>query len=856
MLDGFDEFVKSGTARTYISAMETLCTNQRLDESNKCLTINLLHKAAHMLHDGQYIWLREKMGFDLDVFRIGQSYWPAPDLETKPPTEIVDKIETFPLPKTRWKQSGQSVPLEEGFQFLAYRQGLEPADALLHVDGFFGRARTDYHVNALYNLRFPGGRSVAATAYANQLIVRANGMVDPNVPRAAALKGAFATDHVAALHSRVPNMAFSEWDRYLLFLPNSSTLLAIDRARARRDGEFDVTVTWDLARTLNQSKDDPRHWVCKGGPVVHCAQAAGFERKTRAIVETQRRSLKDGDAIEFANLIGWLDDKGATEQTIEPLEGGGYCAIVDGAPAFFAAGPTDANAAFETDAELVLVSADAVHLLKATFLKAGGQEIFKLVRSKAPQSLTWNLQTGKFIFDGETSQAPPVDAVATDAAKAPKALLATLQSLPERIRKPDLKPAPDEKTRKANWTPAWTKKLSAEPIQQLSASPLSGPNTVWAAAHANGAIRKIEKASLFRLPAEGSDAQEIALTAPVLSLLPAGSDAQRKAFAIVAGDGADMIRAYDTSGKALWEQEAQVDPSFRIGDRWQAPWFSNPGDPYYCRGVFALMAGDLWGKGDETLVAARPVTLEFRKLTGELIKRVPTTWGDNSSLAVLRHRGDKKQGNLVLTAKKRSGYPAVSAVDANFAVVANNMFTGVTAGATLMQSWMQWGGEHLAVADLDKDGIDDVILTRTGHWNELVAYDGDSANCKWMASFGPGSRRGPRFITGMVVGDLDGDDFLDVAVSMLNGWVCMFNARGDAVWQTPMPRAANCIAVAGSPAMLVVGCSDKRVRLIDGKTGVVVKIARLDGPINAIYGAPDILLVGTTKGEVARLPLE
>ena len=158
MLDGFDEFVQSGTARTMMSAIEILWSGKQFEESNRCLTINLLHKAAHMLKDSRYVWLARRLGFDFDAFRIGQSFWPPDEVAVEPPADLVGRISHYPLSRSYWRWTGESIPLEEGFQVLSWRAGLTAKDDFLQIDGFYGRGRNPYHVNPLYVLRI-GGRT-------------------------------------------------------------------------------------------------------------------------------------------------------------------------------------------------------------------------------------------------------------------------------------------------------------------------------------------------------------------------------------------------------------------------------------------------------------------------------------------------------------------------------------------------------------------------------------------------------------------------------------------------------------------------------------------------------------------------
>ena len=847
MLDGFDEFVSSGAARTMIGSMETLWTNERFDESNRCLTINLLHKAAYMLKDGRYIWLRERMGFDLDQFRIGQSFWPSPELPVHPPTDIVNRISTFPLPKRRWEQAGKSIPAGEGFQFLAFRSGLTPADDLFQMDGFYGKARTPYHVNPLYTLRMFGGKTLLANGYANLVTVRANGMVEPAVPRAAALKRAVALGDTTYVHTQVPNMAYSSWDRRFLYVHDNYAIV-IDDVTGRTDGAYDVTVQWaPRGRQATPHPQDPRKMICREGPVIQCAAPMTVTAAKGSVAQIYSGSLRKGEIKTFANILYWSDQENKRDFTIDPLGEHAWAIHGTGHRAFLALGKTEGDIA--SDAEMLYLSDGIIFLVHATELVCGGVEIF---RCDKPVSLSWDLKRKKHVLQADTADQATLASAADGGltGTAVNALTKALTDIGDRIREL----APHETTtlaeQKVDWQPMWQTKLSGI-VTNIAPAPARRPTGIWVSTSEEPYCKKAKTGTLTLLKPDGAIEKTMELKAAVCSLWPAADAVQEKAFTILAGLQDDTIRAYGDSGDVTWEETAQIHHSFKIGDWYNAPWFSDPGRGNM--GVYRLLVGDLWGKGRQEIVAARSVTLEFRELNGKLIERVPTKWGDNTTLAVLRKRGPKHQDHLVLTGKLVSGAAKISVVDQNHELVSNNWYAGVPPGATNMYAWYRRGVTHMAVADLDADGTEEIVVARSGHWNEIDVYSSATSQCTWMASFGP-AKKWPRSITGMVVADLTGDGKKEVVVGMLNGWVCAFDCAGESIWQKHFPAAVNGMVATGERAGIVVGCDDGLVLLLDG-AGQVVQTAELDGPVTALCTAPGCVLASSRKGQLTQLPM-
>ena len=242
-------------------------------------------------------------------------------------------------------------------------------------------------------------------------------------------------------------------------------------------------------------------------------------------------------------------------------------------------------------------------------------------------------------------------------------------------------------------------------------------------------------------------------------------------------------------------------------------------------------------------------------MDGELIKRLPIKWGKCTSLALLsRLPKDDKNGPTVLVGKYQTGHDNMSQINRKYENLTDSAFGAIPEGATSMSAWSQRGISHMQTADLDGNGTEEVIICRTGHWNGVTVYDGSTRKCLWGKYFGPWSRRGSyatRFMRTLALGDLTGDGKMEVAVGMLNGWVCVFDATGKAVWTRCFDTYPEAMVVhAGA---LVIGFSDGTVRQMDA-SGKTVRAAKCESPITALASRSDGLLVGDASGQVALLP--
>jgi len=151
-----------------------------------------------------------------------------------------------------------------------------------------------------------------------------------------------------------------------------------------------------------------------------------------------------------------------------------------------------------------------------------------------------------------------------------------------------------------------------------------------------------------------------------------------------------------------------------------------------------------------------------------------------------------------------------------------------------------WGNRvtpHLLTADLDRDGREEVVLARTGEWNEIVVYDAATRAPRWAQSFGPG---GSEFISGLVAADLDRDGKLEVAGCARSGWVWLFSCDGELRWARQPTECATALAVARTDGevRLIVGDADGRLFVFDGQ-GNVCACAKLPQGIQHLKAVSD-----------------
>ena len=301
LLDGNENFVKSGTAKQMMDALEILMTGDKFDEYNKFTSISLLHKAAYLLKDTRYIWMARQMGFDFNKFRIGQSFWPPEAVTIRPPDNLMSEISVFPLAETDWKKTQRRVPRNECFQILSYRSGLSDKDDFFLVDGFFGSGRNPYHLNTIRNLRMFNGRGILRGPL-NDIDVWFNGMSDKNVALSAGLKSSITAPNIAFMKTEVPNMSFSTWQRYFLYIKEKA-FLVVDRIVSHESGTFNIISTWQPEHKILNTRGRSRSVRFRNGIQLSSSTFAIEEQDGKILREEFYGSLQKKESLSFANLF-------------------------------------------------------------------------------------------------------------------------------------------------------------------------------------------------------------------------------------------------------------------------------------------------------------------------------------------------------------------------------------------------------------------------------------------------------------------------------------------------------------------------------------------------------------------------
>ncbi|RLB76116.1 MAG: hypothetical protein DRH15_13060, partial [Deltaproteobacteria bacterium] len=620
----------------------------------------------------------------------------------------------------------------------------------------------------------------------------------------------------------------------------------IDKIEPKKTGTFDITCSWQLvgkARTISL----PSYTVTTRSGVRLSSAEFPISDAQGLIQEKISRKLDCSQTIIFANILSTVYHP----KSIYKLGKGAY--LIRGRGKAFACINSFASGPISVEAQFAYIGPGLIFLSNAKSLSINGNTVFQ---TNLGVDLVWHVKEHTLIIDSADKCSVTIPAAKKenclnlDPGRHVLKLASYRLDLPSEIMSAigELKPKPRThpvstsrvKLPELGSQAVWTLDLKKE-ITHLGISESSESEELWVAAQERSG------SYIYKISLDGKVLKTIKRKAKVLSLWPARDDIQASAFALLVGYKDDYLEAFSKEGKSLWRVKTRVHPSFRRGDHYIAPWFTDPNPPYNMTGVYSILVGDIWNQGKEEIVVGRPCTVEFRHLDGKLIARVATRWGNNTSLSVLRKRGGKPP--LLLVGKAFTGRPGITAINRHYKNVSDNMFSSLPPGYTSMHAWLQRGLSHMIVSDINGDGVEEVVYTLNGHWNELRVYNGATGKPLWVRYFGPG-RRNQHFITGLKAVDLEGDGSKEIIAATKEGWVCASMADGLPLWEQRCGSTVRGLGWLKYGAKLLCAHGDGTLSTIDKRGHLVRKHTPVPSP-RALAPLGRGLIVAGDRGTLA-----
>jgi len=881
LLTGDRKLLENGVLRTFLLGQEVMLSGREPDGAISQASIGCLRKAAYVMQDGRWLEYLRRTGIDLGVFRLGQSFAPEAHLRPALPTDLVGRWSFLPMPEPMWRSRANGLPLKECFQFGSFRSAPDASGDYALIKGWNGAWRNPYHAFVILELRIDG--QTVLEGFLNQVLARADGMVEPKVAMEGAMRHQDVIGGTAVAVGEVPDAAFCSWRRTLVQRVGRYVLF-VDRLKFRGDtGDMEAEVLW-------QGKGAWR--ALPEGGAVRVETERPFEIRLSDPLETTveegrakmvwRGAVRDGEEKIFFSLLA--EERGA------PLT----CArLAENAAALSLPGPAVAvSGEFEgLCGEFVLLARDHLHGIGLTRAGLGAM----LLSADAPVGVDWDFEEGKLhvvtvrdtkvevaLEEGDPSirpfgatrdkriavspssgQRPRIEGKAEGEGTQDSGLRTqgggggqgTFVLPPGRHCIEGARPDPQALQRvRERLEMLLGQGRERRQVAHGAGAPawpaVPGLSTVFTADIGGRAVELLPISSKDGIRICVVEGERVhALTQEGRALRTLRADGLIRALRwweehglLLAGCVDDRVIAFDLStGERRWVFASQEDPEvFRAAKPY---WFRTaPGH----EGVHGVHTG-VFLDGKSQAFVGSACTLEIIDENGALVRRMPVFWGAGSRFALV----DGPEGSVnLLVARHPTEVHTVAVINNRTLDPRPRSFHGVPPGQTYIPGWQSMSRRHLFYEDVDGDGRREVISEVNGSWNRASVWAEDGTPLH-NVNLGPGERHPALNVRDLDLADLDGDGKKEILVATSGGRVMALDCQCQKAWVRRLPSpptVLTCVCTDGRP-WVAVGCEDGSLVALDGK-GEVFGRSSVRGRPTCIGVMDGVAVVGTDAGEV------
>ncbi|MCK4627967.1 MAG: hypothetical protein KAT56_03125, partial [Sedimentisphaerales bacterium] len=759
LLSGDREPVENGILRQLLLGLEAIDSGRYSDLALRSASLGFLHKAAYLLQDGRYIQCRQRCGINTDVFRLGQSFWPDEHLTPVSPEDLAGKWNIFSLSEPAWRKRKNGFKLNESFYHGSYRSASDASGDFILLDGYNGAYRNPYHNFSVLQLRIDG--LTILDGYRNQVLVRVDGLVEPQVAMNGALLYRDVLGPTAVAVGEVPNTSHCNWRRTLLQRTGRYALIVDDLTFRANGDNTEIQIKWETSGRVRRSNPAPGVLRLKGRAISgQSSKGSSTSKQTRFFdiclsdpAETQTHGrvanmrwlgpVKEGRHQIFFSVIAHNSNDAKTNPAcVRVADNAAALALPSAALAV-------AGKYAGIEGETVVLARD--HLFGKGLKRAGWDK--SLIFATEPVNVDWDFLTGRMEL---TTEKPTVISMLAasgadiridgkrGALRRAKGGICALTIKPGRHVIENVRPLPKllekisvnlesllAQTRKTHVKRATGLKRQTEikaPLFQSGFTADVGGRvvdmiTIPAVGGSGSIICATEGKNIHIISPDGKETNKFSAdgTIRMLRWWPEHE-------LLLAGCDDEQVIAFDRSGRRKWVFTSVMDPAvFRAAKQY---WFkSAPGH----KGIHGLYTG-VFLNGKSQAFVGSACTLEILDKNGKLIKRMPQFWGDPSTFAII----DGPDGSLnLLAARKTNGRNRVGIINNKTLNPGPRGFDSVPPGYTYVSGWSSMNRHHLFYEDMNDDGVKEIISEINGTWNRMSIWNAQG-KALYSASFGPG----------------------------------------------------------------------------------------------------------------------
>ena len=855
VLSGDRQPLENGVLQTLLRGQDLLISGRVPDWALDSAALDFLHKAAYLTGDGRWLVYRDRTGLDTDVFRLGQSFWPAADLQPQLPQDLVGTWTIHTMPKPMWLRRGSGFRLSESFLNASFRSAADATGDYILLDGMNGASRNPYHTFDVLEYRLTG--TTLLQGYHNQVLTRADGMVEPQVPMDGAMRYSHVSGPFAVFVGEVPHLPFCSWRRTLLHHTGRYGLIA-DELEFRADTQnMQVTTQWEPVS--GRWDAEQQALVCGDHPALELrsSQVQEVSRARRSVAMNWRGPVRQLERRCAFYLLGQRADASQPLACLQIAPHAAALALPEPAVTLF-------GEYQHTRAQFAVLATG--HLYGRAMTSAGLAD--RLLQADAPLDVVWDYAAGKLEVSASQQTELQLRLATTEQltlddrpiASGPITGFTTIGLSSGRHVICGATPAGND----GSTLKALLKEGEGQRARLLREAdrPVPQWGQPWLAAMQTNVGAAV--ADLEVLPSAQGTLLSVAADKRVHLITPEGETVRRfeadgrirnlhwwdRPQLLLTGCVDEKLIAFDQQGQRRWTFISEMDPA--VYQAAKQYWFkSAPGH----EGIHGLSSGTFLD-GEEQCFVGGACTLEIVDARGQLSKRLPLFWGPGSQFRLVPRKDGTSE---LLVAREPTDGPFLYAVS-NKGWGVRRAYDSVPAGHSRITGWANMSRDHIFHVDVDGDGTKEVVSEINGSWNRITVWD-EEGRALHNAQFGPGDAIPARNIRDVDIIDLDADGKQEIITATSEGLIVVLDHQCRKVWSTRLDSPAAVLQArrSANAVRIVVGCEDGTVLQLD-QTGQIIAHGQIEGRpthiIDPAHGDHPLVVLATNTGTVAAFSLD
>lgn len=246
--------VENGSLEKIFKDLETCIDHKgRVSRDISCMALNAFNILAYLTDNGRWLYYRDKLRMDTDIFRLGQSYWPNEKLNSEVPDDLINNwnVDRITWGQQMWQAREIKIFPEHAFHLATYRNTLDSSGDFIRIIGWNDGRLPPFASNWINELCINGYRLLKESLVS----VSNNGVLDGCIPMDSGLINQSITGPFAIATCYTPGSEICESKRTILHKAGQFCVFIDEFDFAATSKNAEISSKWGMKDKILHPKD-------------------------------------------------------------------------------------------------------------------------------------------------------------------------------------------------------------------------------------------------------------------------------------------------------------------------------------------------------------------------------------------------------------------------------------------------------------------------------------------------------------------------------------------------------------------------------------------------------------------------